>query len=178
MLKKIGYFVCSLIAFWIVPVIYGQNDHLENAGALAGGLYGSGGKNGTAGGYIAVYDTGSIRRVANSGFMLDLGLIGPVPRNPVDGVFSVNYLTTYNTRSGPYAYSQRQIFPFATVGYSRLFATGNALNYGGGILLRYSKRGTSDNVPGVRFEYRDYWLPGFEHMRGFRISFEAAATEF
>jgi len=142
------------------PSTHAQNDHNDDAGALAGGLYGSAGKTGAAGGYIAVYDTGSVRRITHPGLMFDLGLVGPVPKNPVDGVFSINYLSTYNTRSGPYSEDQRQIFPFASVGYSRLFATGNAVNYGGGLLWRYSKHGTYDNVPGIRMEYRDYWLPG------------------
>jgi hypothetical protein len=41
---------------------------------------------------------------------------------------------------------------FATGGYSRLFGTGNALNFGGGINF-YIK----DRMRALRFEVLDYW---------------------
>jgi hypothetical protein len=56
----------------------------------------------------------------------------------------------------------------ATVGYTRLFGTGNALNYGGGINL-YIKDGTR----ALRFEVRDYlrFADFNEHSAAFRIGY-------
>jgi hypothetical protein len=169
MLKRIRSFACLVAVSFTLSVGHAQ------AGAgydttFVVGTYGSGGKTGGAGVFLGFYDTGSIRKIVHSGAMIDLGIVGPVPTRAVDGNVSINYLTTYatGTKAG-----RARVFPFVKVGYSRLFATGNAVNYGAGILWRY--RHGKDS--GIRFEGRDCWVPGVEHIPGFRISFESALSD-
>jgi len=58
--------------------------------------------------------------------------------------FSANYAASWQSKAAP------RLLPFATVGYTRLFGKGNALNYGGGVdWLLQGKQA-------LRLEVRDY----------------------
>ena len=63
---------------------------------------------------------------------------------------------------------RRGLYPFATVGYTRMFVTGNALNFGFGVDI-----GRNAYQRAVRIELRDYFLfTGPEqHVVGLRIGF-------
>ena len=79
---------------------------------------------------------------------LELGVIGPIPHgHAADGIVSLN--ATFETVP-----SRHDEFPFLTGGYSRIFVTGNALNFGVGLDLPYHQ---SDRRI-VRIEIRDYYL--------------------
>lgn len=62
----------------------------------------------------------------------------------------------------------KRITAFATGGYTRLFGTGNALNFGVGFNF-YIK----DKKRALRFEVRDYWHAGGlkEHNAAFRLGY-------
>jgi hypothetical protein len=82
------------------------------------------------------------------GMNVEGGYLGPWSRfGSGSGLASVNYLSQW--QSGTFSKWK----PFATVGYSRLFATGNAVNYGGGIDCRLSRSSA------LRIEVRDYYTP-------------------
>ncbi len=60
-----------------------------------------------------------------------------------------------------------RFLPFATAGYTRLFGTGNAVNFGGGFDYRLSQ------TRAIRVEVRDYYsfsTPA-QHNIGLRIGF-------
>ena len=79
------------------------------------------------------------------GFLFEGGYIGPWA-NPKAGsaIFSANYMAAWAARK------KWKAVPFATVGYSRLFGTGNAVNFGGGVDYHIRK------TQAVRVEVRDY----------------------
>jgi hypothetical protein len=78
-----------------------------------------------------------------SGLFLELGYAGPFRKlGSGSAVFSANY--TGGIMATEF------LMPFATIGYSRIFKTGNALNYGGG--LDYML----DEYHFIRFEARNY----------------------
>jgi hypothetical protein len=60
-------------------------------------------------------------------------------------LFSVNYFPSWHLRSLP------SLYPFATVGYTQLFGTGNAVNFGAGVDVRLSTKLS------VRLEGRNYF---------------------
>jgi hypothetical protein len=75
------------------------------------------------------------------------------------GLLSLNYVPSWKVdQKGRY-------LPFATVGYTRLFEIGHALNFGGGLDLRLN------NQHAVRFEVRDFYMPArpAQHNVGLRI---------
>jgi hypothetical protein len=90
----------------------------------------------------------------------ELGLAGPLPKgNKVDGLVSLDYMFANEV-------PRWNAFPFVTVGYTRLFVTGNALNFGLGMDF-----GSDERL--VRIELRDYYLvtgPA-QHVVGLRIGF-------
>lgn len=92
------------------------------------------------------------------GLSLEGGYILPWSR-PKSGsaIFSANYVASWQSKAKP------RLLPFATIGYSRLFGTGNALNYGGGIdCLLSGKRA-------LRLEVRDY--QAFTHPQQHNVAF-------
>jgi hypothetical protein len=103
------------------------------------------------------------------GFLLEGGYTGPV-NDLVNGsaLFSINYVAQF------LAARHKPLTAFATAGYTRLFGTGNALNYGGGINV-YIK----DQERAIRFEVRDYFrISGArEHSVAFRIGYLFAAVK-
>jgi hypothetical protein len=73
------------------------------------------------------------------------------------------------TASGTRYWADRgwRLLPFASAGYTRLFGTANAVNFGGGIDYRLSQ------TYAIRAEVRDYYLLSTptEHNAGLRIGF-------
>jgi hypothetical protein len=82
-----------------------------------------------------------------TGFLLEGGYAGPWNRfSAGSAIFSANYLASFDTTSN----AQPKYLPFVTGGYTRLFGTGNGINFGGGIdFLRASSFA-------LRVELRDY----------------------
>ncbi len=73
-------------------------------------------------------------------------------------MFSVDYLPSWDLGQ------RARFFPFAAVGYTQMFGTGHAVNFGGGMDIRLNAKS------GVRVEVRDYY--GFiprEHNEAIRI---------
>jgi hypothetical protein len=98
-----------------------------------------------------------------AGFIFEFGYAGPVnDLGNGSALISTNYLAECT------ASRHIPLTVFATAGYTRLFGTGNALNFGGGINL-YSKNGVS----ALRFEVRDYYRKAGsrEHSVAFRIGY-------
>jgi hypothetical protein len=78
------------------------------------------------------------------GLILELNYAGPLKDlRSGSAVVSTNYAVGFLTET-PFV-------PFFTVGYSRIFGTGNALNFGGGIDYAFK-----DSAHVFRFEVRDY----------------------
>jgi hypothetical protein len=96
------------------------------------------------------------------GFSFEAGVLGPwaIPkaRSPF---LSFNYMAAWQfgpsgkgrTPKGGYYWHDlgRKLFPFATAGYTRLFGTGNAVNFGGGFDYRFNY------AHAIRTEVRDYY---------------------
>jgi hypothetical protein len=81
-----------------------------------------------------------------AGFQLEGGYIGPWAKLKTgSALFSANYLARWKIGRS------EKFLPFVTTGYSRLFDTGNAINYGGGVDYRL---GPTD---ALRIEIRDYY---------------------
>lgn len=82
-----------------------------------------------------------------TGFLLEGGYAGPWNSfSAGSALFSGNYMAAFDFSSN----SQPKYLPFVTGGYTRLFGTGNAVNFGGGMdLLR-------GNSLALRVELRDY----------------------
>lgn len=126
-----------------------------------------GGGNGAQAG-VVVGDYNKVRRGPfYTGGFLELGLIGPVRKSPADGLFSVNYESAFSF--GARQLPERSILPFATIGYSRLFQAGNAINYGGGLVIRRLKRDSDGCASALKVEFRDYWIPGQGHSYALRL---------
>jgi hypothetical protein len=96
------------------------------------------------------------------GFSFEGGYLGPWSK-PNDGsaFFSCNYMVAWafgpkasgRLPNGTQYWTDRgwKILPFATGGYTRLFGTGNAINFGGGIDYRIN------HTRAIRLELRDYY---------------------
>jgi hypothetical protein len=152
-------------------------------GAVAGGFYGSGGRSGAAGAYLGIYDTKdfekltSLKKLMSPGLFLELGMIGPVRKSPVDGLFAFNFQSTYNLRRGGNWRGRDKKFLFLNGGYSRFFVNGNGVDYGGGILWRHDQKGDSfGKFNEFRVEYRELYLPAWGRQPGFRVSM--GSTDF
>jgi putative flippase GtrA len=92
----------------------------------------------------------------------ELGLVGPLRGgHPVDGLVSVDAMLANKL-------AHRHAYPFATVGYTRMFATGNAVNFGFGVDF-----GKDEFKRIIRLEVRDYYLftGPQQHVVGLRIGF-------
>jgi hypothetical protein len=92
----------------------------------------------------------------------ELGAIGPLStRRPVDGLVSFNLMLANEI-------PHKEVYPFVVGGLTRMFLTGNAVNYGIGFDV-----GRNHANKSVRFEIRDYYLfSGLpQHVVGFRIAF-------
>ncbi|HEY6273933.1 MAG TPA: hypothetical protein VIX19_18280 [Terriglobales bacterium] len=82
-----------------------------------------------------------------TGFLLEGGYINPWNRfSAGSAIFSANYMASFDTTSN----GQPKFLPFITGGYTRLFGSGNGVNFGGGMdFLRSSSFA-------LRVELRDY----------------------
>jgi hypothetical protein len=98
------------------------------------------------------------------GFSFEGGYLGPWSKPHIGSAFlSVDYMSAWHfgpsgsgrTANGTRYWSDRgwKLLPFASAGYTRLFGTGNAVNFGGGIDYRLN------NTRAIRLEVRDYYSP-------------------
>jgi hypothetical protein len=97
------------------------------------------------------------------GLRLEIGYAGPVnDMNAAAAFFSANYAPQWRVSN------RKRMTAFPTVGYTRLFGKGNALNYGGGLDF-YIK----DGMHALRFEVRDYlrFAVYKEHCAALRIAY-------
>jgi hypothetical protein len=142
----------------------------KHAGGLLDGFYGAGGKMGESGFFFGGYSTGSLLHPAFPGIVCELGLAGHTPSHVVDGVFAANMQPTFYLDKHPNDPRHKHSFLFLNGGYTRFFTTGNAADYGGGVIWR--TKGSSSNFADTRFEYREYYIAGFGRQQEVRISRE------
>jgi len=142
----------------------------KDAGNLMFGFYGTGGKMGQGGVFVGGYSTGSLRHPGLPGVSLELGLAGHTPSRTVEGVFSANLQPTFYLDKHPDDPNHKHAFVFVSGGYTRFFATGNAADYGGGVIWR--RKGSGEDFADTRFEYREYYIAGFGRQQGIRVSWE------
>src|SRR5262249_28401311 len=82
-----------------------------------------------------------------TGFLLEGGYTGPWNRfGAGSAIFSANYMAAFDTTTDGHP----KCLPFVTTGYTRLFGTGNGVNFGGGV--DFLHKGTV----AFRVELRDY----------------------
>jgi hypothetical protein len=127
------------------------NDVYGYGNVFAGPALATGGSTqklaGTAGVTLGLFQAKSRKWGFGTTPVFELGVIGPIPAGrSLDGLFSANGMFTTTV-------PHHEVFPFFTAGYTRVFATGNAINFGTGIDLGNRK---SDRI--VRIEFRDYYL--------------------
>ena len=92
----------------------------------------------------------------------ELGVVGPLPGgHPIDGLGSFNLMFANKV-------PHRSLYPFLTGGYTRIFDTGNAANFGLGIDF-----GKHEDKRLMRIEIRDYYLFSGprQHVLSLRIGF-------
>lgn len=113
---------------------------------------------GTAGITFGMYSASPSRLNASPQF--ELGIAGPLPGHPLDGLVSANYMFATKV-------PHREIYPSLTAGYTRFFVTGNAINFGIGVDLG------NRNDALVRLEVRDYFLISQpdQHIVALRVGF-------
>jgi len=121
-----GYFVGSALS----------HATYDKGGFTAGGMYGW------------LTGTRGWSAFKEPGLAFELGVIGPIQNErPVDGIFTFNMEPTFVTNRARYGRT------FLTAGYSRLFITGNAVDFGGGLDLHYSQK----SARFLRVSVRDYY---------------------
>jgi hypothetical protein len=115
------------------------------------------------------------------GFSFELGYLGPWSKSS-DGsaFFSADYMASWcfgqkaagRMPDGTIFWTDRgwKFLPFATAGYSRLFGSGNALNFGGGLDYRLNEHYA------FRIEMRDYYL--FASPRQHNIAFRVGWNKY
>jgi hypothetical protein len=96
------------------------------------------------------------------GFSFEGGYLGPWSKPHIGSAFfSADYMASWSfgesgkgqTANGSTFWSDRgcKLLPFASAGYTRLFGTGNAINFGAGVDCRLSQ------TRAIRAEFRDYY---------------------
>jgi hypothetical protein len=139
-------------------------------GGLFANVFAGGGNGALVGGSAGFYMTRFIQHAwFGGGGFAEFAALTPSRKNSTDGLFSVDYQETWKIRKPP-TVPHRAIFPFATFGYTRLLGTSNGVNYGGGVIVHYTKR--TELMPALRIEYRVYDLPGQGHNQTIRISWQ------
>ncbi|HUB53045.1 MAG TPA: hypothetical protein VL986_12900 [Terracidiphilus sp.] len=133
---------------------------------ILAGVYGAGGKLGEGGVYIGGSDTGTLRHPGWPSGVFELG-VAHTPARTVDGVFSANLQPTFNTDKHPTDESRGHLFLFLNGGYARFFKTGNAAEYGGGVIWRPINSATE-----TRFEYREYYIAGWGRQEEVRVAWD------
>lgn len=97
------------------------------------------------------------------GYLFEGGYIGPVNSfSAGSAILSVNYLGKFKFSDKP----DSTLTAFFTGGYTRMFGTGNAINFGGALEYQMTDR------TGLRFEVRDYRRAGgpAEHNMAIRVA--------
>jgi len=103
------------------------------------------------------------------GFSFEGGYLGPWAHIRAGSAFtSLDYMAAWSfgqkakgqTRDGTPMWADRgwKLLPFASAGYTRLFGTGNAVNFGGGFDYRLS------HTRAIRAEIRDYYSFSTPHQ--------------
>jgi hypothetical protein len=139
----------------------------RNAGKfILAGAYGAGGKLGEGGVFIGGSDTGTFRHPSFPSGVIELGF-AHTPAKRVDGVFAANLQPTFNTDKHPTDESRHHFFLYLNGGYTRFFQTGNAADYGGGVIWRPKNSGTE-----TRFEYREYYIEGWGRQQEARVAWD------
>jgi putative flippase GtrA len=111
---------------------------------------------------IGQYFARTFGRGVTASPQFELGVIGPLPGGyPLDGLAGFNLMFANKV-------PRHELYPSFTAGYTRMFATGNAANFGVG--LDIGKR-ESDKL--MRIELRDYFLftGPQQHVVALRIGF-------
>jgi hypothetical protein len=107
----------------------------------------------------------SLRAFTFPGFDMELAAVRPVqPGSALDGIFSFNLQPAWTNKSNTVA-------PYLTAGYSRVFVSGNAINFGSGINLL--TKAMADHHYFVRIEARDYYTFATQrqHLVNLRVAF-------
>ena len=146
----------------------------ENEGSFTRGIFGGGGKTGSSGAYLVGEGAGVFPRFG-TGLEIELGAIGPMPHQQLDGLLSINAQPTFFATKKGIRSDRRNLFVFLNGGYSRFFVNGNGVNYGGGLIWRYAH--TNSEFSGLRLEYREYYLGGWGRQPEVRISWERGWDE-
>jgi hypothetical protein len=147
----------------------------KDAGGFVVGVFGGGGLMGQGGVFVGGYSTGSVFHPGTPEVVFEFGMAAHTPTHAVDGIFSVNTQPTFNMDRHPNDPKHQHAFAFLNGGYTRFFATGNAADYGGGLILR-PKGGSSAGFGETRFEYREYYLAGFGRQHTVRVSWEVGGA--
>jgi len=116
----------------------------------------------TGGVTIGQYFARTLGTGINASPQFELGVVGPLQGgHPIDGLASMDAMFAGKV-------PHRRLYPFLNVGYSRMFATGNAANFGLGFDF-----GKHEYKRIVRIELRDYYLftGPRQHVVGLRIGF-------
>jgi hypothetical protein len=141
-----------------------------NAGGGLIGVYGGGGKVGEGGVYTGMFDTGTLRHPDGLGLMLELGVAAKTPAKTTDGVLALNLQQVFNVDKHSTDLTKNHAFLFLNGGYTRFILTGNAADYGGGVIWRLP--GTAAEFKEARFEYREYYIAGYGRQQEVRVSWE------
>lgn len=133
-----------LICSFAAPRCYGQDLESPSFSFFAGG-----GATATSQQHLGSVQMGATfgEVVPNQwkGLVLEGGYILPWSRPGAgSALFSANYAASWQAKSMP------RLLPFATIGYTRLIGTANAINYGVGLDCLLSGR------KAIRVEVRDY----------------------
>jgi hypothetical protein len=107
------------------------------------------------------------------GVLFEGGYAGPInDLGNGSALLSANYSGAFTVGKS------HRLMPFFTGGYTRLFGTGNAINFGGGIDFVLRSAVPRPDPRGIRFEVRDYFRltdhPTYshpEHNAAFRIAY-------
>jgi putative flippase GtrA len=116
----------------------------------------------TAGVTIGQYFAKTLGKGITASPQFELGIVGPLPRGfPLDGLVSMDFMFANKI-------PHRDVYAFLNGGYTRMFVTGNAVNFGLGVDI--GKNGTEK---AVRIELRDYYLftGPRQHVVGLRMGF-------
>jgi hypothetical protein len=153
----------------------GGSREVKDAGGFVMGVFGGGGLMGQGGAFVGGYSTGSVFHPGTPEVVFEFGMAAHTPTHTVDGIFSVNTQPTFNLDRHPNDSKHQHAFVFLNGGYTRFFATGNAADYGGGLILR-PNGGSSAWFRETRFEYREYYLAGFGRQQTVRVSWEVGGN--
>lgn len=156
----ICYVVVTLSVFYVAPCqTYSQEPDSPSFGLFAGVGAQTNGTSKSAFQLGGSYD----QYVPNHwfGYMFEGGYAAPfTDLHNGSALVSINYMAAWS------ATHSRNYYPFATVGYSHLFGTGNAVNFGPGLDIRLTP------TLAIRVEARDYLtISPRQHTFAIRIGF-------